>query len=70
LEALEGLPGVLRAGLAGDHLRAITSQGMDAAALRERLSGAGIAGAVVEKVEPTLEDVFLALATKEHPDKV
>jgi ABC-2 type transport system ATP-binding protein len=62
LGVLERTAGVTRAGLAGDHLRAITGPEMDAGVLRTALSAAGGAVTSVELVEPTLEDVFLALA--------
>ena len=62
LNALETCPCVLRAGLAGDHLRAITPKEVQAKTLLDRLSEAGLQQARVEQVEPTLEDVFLALA--------
>ena len=62
LVELEQDPAVVRAGLAGDHLRAITRPGHDPATLRVRLEGKGFAPARLEPVEPTLEDVFLALA--------
>jgi ABC-2 type transport system ATP-binding protein len=64
LNALENCECVLRAGLAGDHLRAITPSEVRAETLLERLKQAGIHQARVEAVEPTLEDVFLALAEK------
>ena len=64
LEALERCPCVLRAGLTGDHLRAITPPEVDEAVLRSRLAEEGIANIRLERVEPTLEDVFLALATR------
>jgi ABC-2 type transport system ATP-binding protein len=64
LNALETCACVLRAGLAGDHLRAITPSDVRAETLLERLAEAGLRGARVEAVEPTLEDVFLALAEK------
>lgn len=64
LEALETCACVSRAGLAGDHLRAITPLDVDASLLRAHLSEAGITAARLEQVEPTLEDVFLALAGK------
>jgi ABC-2 type transport system ATP-binding protein len=64
LNALETCPCVLRAGLAGDHLRAITPSDVNAQTLLERLAEAGIRGIRVEPVEPTLEDVFLALAAR------
>lgn len=61
LEALMAAPGVLRVGLAGDHLRTIT-QGASRADLEQRLHGSGVATQGIERGEPTLEDVFLALA--------
>jgi ABC-2 type transport system ATP-binding protein len=62
LEALEHCACVSRAGLSGDHLRAITPVGIRADFLREQLSEAGVGDVFVEQVTPTLEDVFLALA--------
>jgi ABC-2 type transport system ATP-binding protein len=62
LALLEGHPAILRAGLAGDHLRAITTRGLQAAELAQALAQAGMQVKQVEQVEPTLEDVFLALA--------
>jgi ABC-2 type transport system ATP-binding protein len=64
LNALGTSSCVLRAGLAGDHLRAITPADVRAETLLERLSETGIQGMRVEPVEPTLEDVFLALAVQ------
>lgn len=63
LNALEACPCVLRAGLVSDHLRAITPPDVEAETLQERLTEAGIQDLRLEVVEPTLEDVFLALAT-------
>jgi ABC-2 type transport system ATP-binding protein len=62
LNALEACPDVQRAGLAGDHLRAITTVDLRAETLLEWLTEAGIHGMDVDLIEPTLEDVFLALA--------
>lgn len=63
LSALHDVPGVVRAGLAGDRLRAITTPNAHTAdSLRDALRGAGFGEAQVERVEPTLEDVFIALA--------
>jgi len=64
LDALETCPCVLRAGLTGDHLRAITPLDVNAETLLGRLGEAGVTGLRVEPVEPTLEDIFLALAAK------
>jgi ABC-2 type transport system ATP-binding protein len=62
LSTLERVPGVLRTGLAGDHLRAITTADVNAEALHAALAEAGIAVTALDLVEPTLEDVFLSLA--------
>jgi len=64
LNALETCPCVLRAGLAGDHLRAITPADVNAETLLNRLAESGIQGLRVALAEPTLEDVFLSLAAK------
>lgn len=62
LNALDTCPWVLRAGLVSDHLRAITPQDVTRAALEAYLSENGIPHPRAEQVQPTLEDVFLALA--------
>lgn len=63
LTALQQCPCVLRAGLVSDHLRAITPFEIhDDETFQASLREAGIQGLSVERVEPTLEDVFLALA--------
>jgi ABC-2 type transport system ATP-binding protein len=62
LNACETCTGVLRVGLAGDHLRMITEWGMKEKDLRFGLKSAGLMGIKLERGEPTLEDVFLSLA--------
>lgn len=69
LEILSAMPGVERVGLAGDHLRVISSQArtelsrsVEKDAMQSLLSGEGISVEKIERGEPTLEDVFLALA--------
>jgi ABC-2 type transport system ATP-binding protein len=62
LHLLQAVPSVTRAGLAGDHLRAITDSTVTVQTLSEALARGGISARRVELVEPTLEDVFLALA--------
>jgi ABC-2 type transport system ATP-binding protein len=54
--------GILRVGLAGDHLRVITERGMKEKELQARLKSAGLTVNSVGRGEPTLEDVFLSLA--------
>ncbi|OGO09359.1 MAG: hypothetical protein A2Z66_00860 [Chloroflexi bacterium RBG_13_66_10] len=62
LRALQALPEVKRAGLAGDHLRAITRPETSAEDLSRALIGMGYRVSGVEQVAPALEDVFLYLA--------
>ncbi len=62
LNALEGLPDMQRVGLAGDHLRAITGRETRKADLKRALKDVATKSVRVNRVEPTLEDVFLALA--------
>ncbi len=64
LGGLERCSCVLRAGLTGDHLRAITPFQTEEADLRAAITQAGGTAERIERVEPTLEDVFLALADK------
>ncbi|MBM3126625.1 MAG: ABC transporter ATP-binding protein [Chloroflexi bacterium] len=61
LEALTGLQGIQRVGLAGDHLRVIGNQ-INGEAMGEWLNSKGVDVERIEKGEPTLEDVFLSLA--------
>jgi ABC-2 type transport system ATP-binding protein len=62
LDALQTFPTLLRAGLASDHLRAITAPGAGAEDLRKHMQGAGFPTSRVEPVQPSLEDIFLTLA--------
>jgi ABC-2 type transport system ATP-binding protein len=58
---LSAMPGVDRVGLAGDHLRVISSK-VKKETIRSLLSREGLEVGKIERGEPTLEDVFLALA--------
>ena len=62
LTALEHSPVVVRARLAGDHLSAITRGSLQVSDLEAVIKQAGGIRVEVERVEPSLEDVFLALA--------
>jgi hypothetical protein len=62
LDALGRIRGVYRAGLAGDHLRALTEPGVGGEDLTGGLGAEGIRTPRVVNVEPSLEDVFLSLA--------
>ena len=63
LNVLETCPCVLRVGLSADHLRAITPFDVTAETLLACLLEAGIQDARLDAVQPSLEDVFLALAS-------
>ncbi len=67
LAALGACPCVLRAGLAGDHLRAITPVETEEADLLASIRPEGIRIHSLELAEPTLEDVFLSLTTQKSP---
>ena len=62
LGALNQAPGVLQAGLSGDRLRVIGMPDTSTPDLRQILQGLGFPAVTVQAVEPSLEDVFLALA--------
>lgn len=62
LTALHAASGVLRVGLAGDHIRTIVERALPPSALEQALSRAGLAVAAINPGEPTLEDVFLSVA--------
>jgi len=64
LEAITKCPGVFYAGLAGDHLSAIVREDVGKENMLAAFLDAGIQDVRIERSEPTLEDVFLALATK------
>jgi len=62
LDVLDSIPGVIRSGLISNHLRAITPPDMKLEELKNALLSAEVKVIQVEQVEPSLEDVFLALA--------
>ena len=62
LDVLNSCPCVLRTGLVSDRLRAITPPEMNLEQFQAGLQVLGLTDVRLEQVEPTLEDVFLALA--------
>src|SRR5690242_9501983 len=62
LNVLSTARGVLRAVLAGDHLRVIVERGMQEHDLRKMLASSGVRVSSILKGEATLEDVFISLA--------
>ncbi len=69
LNALQSCSCVSRAGLTNDHLRAITPKDMTEETFRDALKQIGVSRVRIELVEPTLEDIFLALADWRTADK-
>lgn len=63
-DALSRLPDVLRVGLQGNALRAVTANGAGADLLQSGLQQAGIQVSSITPAAPSLEDVFLTLAGK------
>lgn len=61
LDLLSAVEGVDRVGLAGDHLRVISSQ-VQKETMQRLLTEAGISVEKIERGEASLEDVFLSLA--------
>lgn len=64
LNILHHCPCVIRAGLVEDHLRAITPADVTPQVFLESLRALGIENVHIESTEPSLEDVFLALAAR------
>jgi ABC-2 type transport system ATP-binding protein len=62
LTILPDVKGVLRVGLAGDHLRTITEKGMEKDILLNALQEKSVNVKDIVAGEPTLEDVFISLA--------
>lgn len=62
LELVEGLPFVIRAGLASDHLRVIVANGGDAGLMRTLLTAKNIRIHTLAPGAPSMEDVFMALS--------
>jgi ABC-type multidrug transport system ATPase subunit len=62
LAVLPEVDGVIRVGLAGDHLRTITERGKRKEDLLKALKAKNVNVRDVVVGEPTLEDVFISLA--------
>jgi ABC-2 type transport system ATP-binding protein len=61
LDLLNSIPGVVRASLAGDQLRALVENQMGQTGLTSILTGAGVTPVQVEPAQPMMEDVFMSL---------
>jgi ABC-2 type transport system ATP-binding protein len=64
LDRLQSAPGVMRASLAGDQLRALAEQQMSQSDLTRILSAGGITEAAVEPAQAMMEDVFMSLVKR------
>jgi ABC-2 type transport system ATP-binding protein len=64
LDRLREIPGVLRASLAGDHLRALTAPELPRESLLSALAAGGAYDARVDASAPLMEDVFMSLVGK------
>ncbi|HZQ22155.1 MAG TPA: ABC transporter ATP-binding protein [Terriglobales bacterium] len=65
LEALQGTPGVLDAAVFGNSLHLVVSEAeRGAAQVQQLLASRGMRVSKVEKIRPTLEDVFVSLTTE------
>lgn len=62
LNSLRKTAGVLRVGLAGDHIRTISEKTLPRAVLQAALEESGLSVTSISPGEPTLEDVFLSVA--------
>lgn len=68
LEQLSGTEGIAEAYLSGASLHAVTQDGsqLTAAQVQQRLAQAGFTDAVATEVEPTIEDVFVNLVSRQR----
>ena len=65
MNVLEAMPEVEKTSLFGTAVHAVlTSDGLSLSTLRDRLAGAGLKAVALDRVEPSLEDVFLDVVDK------
>jgi ABC-2 type transport system ATP-binding protein len=69
VEALQSAPGVSDAAVFGSALHLVVPRADEAGKVKEYLTGRGITVNKVEKIRPTLEDVFVALTTERAAGK-
>lgn len=62
VQAVQGMPGLLRAGLSSDFVRVVTQKEVTADTIRAWLTGRGMLCQRVEQVMASMDDVFLLLA--------
>lgn len=64
LDLMSTATGVLRASLAGDHLRVLMKNEITKENLTDTLTSGGISSARVESTQPVMEDMFMALVAR------
>jgi ABC-2 type transport system ATP-binding protein len=64
LDLMSSAPGVLRASLAGDHLRVMMNYEITQTYLYGTLSMGGFPDTRVESTQPVMEDMFMALVSR------
>ena len=64
LDLLNSIPGVQRASLAGDQLRALVEHQVGQTDLTSILVKAGVTSVQVEPAQPMMEDVFMSLVKR------
>jgi ABC-2 type transport system ATP-binding protein len=66
IEALRGVPGIVEAGLFGRALHVVVeNEALAARSLPDALARAGVHAAPAKRIQPSLEDVFIALVRRE-----
>jgi ABC-2 type transport system ATP-binding protein len=68
LDLFEKDAGILRASLAGDHIRALAKDEIASDDLSALMAGAGIPPARIEPAQPVMEDIFMSLVQKKQED--
>jgi ABC-2 type transport system ATP-binding protein len=68
LDLFEKDAGILRASLAGDHIRALAKAEIKIEDLTALMTGAGLPPARIEQALPVMEDIFMSLVSKKSED--
>jgi hypothetical protein len=69
LQAMRHLPGVRTATVFGQSMHLLVDENMSDETIRNELKRAGISQADIHPIGPSLEDVFVALTTRENNDR-
>ena len=66
LNSIETVPGILKASLAGDHLRVHTSVDITQTGLAAKIADSGLQNIKIEPSQPIMEDIFMSLVKGEE----